>query len=111
MIHKQFKKLIGVDLGCFIVGILYPVGWVFFFVGLACLLLEFFEKLKHGEGHFRFRSALYWIESDLNISVTWLGVREMLSDCPLALLFIVLGIIWFGLFILLLRVLEAVKKI
>ena len=47
----------------------------------------------------------------MNFSVTWLGVREMLSDCPLALFFIVLGIIWFGLFILLLRMLEAMKKI
>ena len=42
-------------------------------------------------------------EADLNISVTWLGVREILSDCPLALFFMVLGIIWFGLFIILLR--------
>jgi CDP-diglyceride synthetase len=109
MVDKQFKKLIGVDLGCFIVGILYPVGWAFFFAGLVCLLLDFLEYLKHGERNVR--SALQWIESDLNISVTWLGFREMLSDCPLALFFIVLGIIWFGLFILLLRVLEAMKKI
>ena len=82
-----------------------------FFRWLGLFTLRIFEKLKHGESRFRFRSALYWIESDLNISVTWLGVREMLSDCPLALFFIVLGIIWFGLFILLLRVLEAMKKI
>ena len=82
---------------------------MFYIAALACLLLDFWEYLKHGDRNVR--STLNWIEEDLNISVTWLGVREMLSDCPFALFLMVLGIIWFGLFILLLHVLEAMKKI
>ena len=63
-------------------------------IGLFVGLVEILEYLKTGNK--QQRKALEWIESDLGINVTWIGLREILSNFPLWLFILIAGPILFG---------------
>ena len=62
--------------------------------GVICIFQGVFNYLKYGE--YYSVSTLVWIEQGLDISVTWIGLRDILQAMPIAasLIFIGLAPIW-----------------
>ena len=78
------------------------ITWVWCFyaatliiTGVIDSLYIFYKSLKYGESHSV--STLVWLERGSDISVTWIGLRNLFSEIPVFLTFIVLGL--FGIFL------------
>ena len=57
---------------------------------IDCFYLSY-KLLKYGESHSV--STLVWLEGGLDISVTWIGLRNIFSEIPVFLTFVVLGLL------------------